>query len=118
MAKTSDLEDLASACTKGSNGLRRTNNLIGWNRGPGAELRSIAKALDLNDLSSLLNLRRGRPLIGWDLSRSAELGLAEDLENKVFWGLASQLAKRGEGSLICMLSRLFSDLLSVPSTRV
>ena len=46
--------ELDFACPKG---LRRSWPLIGWNGGPDAELRSIAKTSVLNELSSLLDQR-------------------------------------------------------------
>ena len=79
----------ALACTKG---LRRARPLIDWNWGSGAELRLIAKTSVLNELNSLLDLRRSRPL-------------------------TDQLTELREGTLICMWFKLFSDLLSLLSSK-
>ena len=53
------------ACTAAVN-----QRLDGWNRGPGAELRLITKTSVLNDLSSLLDLLRGKTIVGWPAGKA------------------------------------------------
>ena len=73
MTKTSNLKNLKtwkiwnSACIKD---LRRVNRLIDWNWDSNVKFRLIAKISVLNELNSLLNLRRNRSWIDWSIRRA------------------------------------------------
>ena len=72
--------------------LRRVKSLIDWNWDSSVEFKLIAKIFVLNELNSLLNLRRSRFLI-------------------------DQLTELREDIFICMWLKFFSDFLSFLSSK-